>query len=103
MGTLKKKNHWTDQGWLGFLLGVLIPLLAFYLYYRLKFRDMVFIDLIKSLHEYRLLFKVMSLSVLADLPLFYLFLQFKHFKSSRGVVMACFLFAFLVLGYRIFN
>lgn len=103
MGFVRKKENRADKVWLGFLLGILIPFLAFYLYYLTKFNDMKFWGLVKSLHEYRLLFKVMSLSVLADLPLFYLFLQFKLFKVSRGIVMACFLFAFLVLAYRIFN
>jgi len=56
-----------------------------------------------AMHEYRLLFKVMSLCVLTDLPLFYLFLQVKWMRAARGVVMACFAFAFMVLGYRIFN
>jgi hypothetical protein len=92
-----------DRLWLGFILGMIIPVLAFYLYYLAKFSDIDFFKYVGSLHEYRLLFKIMSLCVLADLPLFYLFLQFNWMRASRGVVMACFIFAFLVLGYRIFN
>lgn len=103
MGTLKKKSVFIDQIWIGFLLGLLVPLITFYIYYYIKFNDLVFVEYLKSLHEYRLLFKIMSLSVLADLPLFYLFLQFKYYSGSRGIVMACFLFAFMVMGYRIFN
>lgn len=104
MGALKRnKQHWADRLWLGFFMGIITPILAFYIHYLLKFNDLPLMDFVKSLHEYRLLFKVMSLSVLADLPLFYLFIQLKLLKSSRGIVMACFLFAFLVLGYRIFN
>jgi hypothetical protein len=97
------KTAKSDRIWLGATLGAAVPLIAFYLYYTVKFGDVKFSYYISSLHEYKMLFKMMSLCVLADLPLFYLFLQLKWLRAARGVVMACFVFAFFVLGYRIFN
>ncbi len=97
------KTKSNDRLWIGITLGFVLPLLIFYLYYLLKFNDIEFISYLLAMHEYRLLFKVMSLCVLTDLPLFYLFLQLKWMKAARGVVMSCFSFAFMVLGYRIFN
>ena len=102
MGTLKKKQAALDKTWIGFGMGLLLPVITFYLYYLVKFNDLVFVDYIKSIHHYRLLFKIMSLCVLSDLPLFYLFIQFKYYKGSRGIVMACFLYAFAVMSYRFF-
>lgn len=99
----KKKHAFFDKTSIGIILGILIPTAAFILYYHTKFSDISFIDYITSMHRYKLLFKVMSLCVLTDLPLFYLFLHFKYMKGARGVVAACFLFAFSVMGYRIFN
>lgn len=99
----KNKLHIFDKTSIGFILGVLIPAAAFFLYYYAKFSDISFTEYMASMHRYKLLFKVMSLCVLTDLPLFYLFLHFKYMKGARGVVAACFLFAFAVMGYRIFN
>ena len=101
MGTLKKKQATLDKLWIGLILGFVLPLITFYLYYLVKFNDLQFYDYLRSLHHYRLLFKIMSQCVLADLPLFYLFIQFKYYRGARGIVMACFLFAFGVMGYRI--
>lgn len=104
MGALKKKKEAVlDKTWVGLLFGIAIPLIAFYSYYWIRFSDLAFFEYVQSMHAYRLLFKVMSLCVLTDLPVFYIFIQFKYWKGSRGVVMACFIFAFMVLGYRIFN
>ncbi|MDA3928818.1 MAG: hypothetical protein PF541_07640 [Prolixibacteraceae bacterium] len=99
----KKRSPFFDKQWLGFIMGLLFPLLIFYLYYLSKFADLEFFDYLRSVHEYKLLFKTMSLCVLSNLPMFYLLLQFKYYKGTRGVVMACFIYAFFVLAYRIFN
>lgn len=104
MGTLKKKKQpFLDNTWIGFALGIIVPSIAFLLYYYTKFSEISFDEYLASMHRYKLLFKVMSLCVLTDLPLFYLFIHFKLMKGARGVVSACFLFAFAVMGYRIFN
>jgi len=50
-----------------------------------------------------LLFKVVSLCVLVNLPVFYGFIQLKFWQTSKGIVMACFLFAFAVAGYQLFT
>ncbi len=100
---MKKKQPFLDKIIWGLLFGLLFPLLIFWCYYFIKFRDIPFTTYILNLHTYGLLFKIMSLCVLSDLPLFYLFLQFKYMKGARGIVMSCFLFGFAVLGYRIFG
>lgn len=84
-------------------MGLLIPVITFYLYYLSKYDELAFFDYLHTLHKYRLLFKIMSLCVLTDLAVFYLLLQLKLLKASRGVVMACFIFAFMVMAYRIFT
>lgn len=99
----RKKKKFPDKQYIGFIAGFLVPLVTFYLYYELKFDNIGFFDYLRSMHQYKLLFKVMSLCVLSDLPVFYLFMYFKKMRSAQGVVMACFIYAFMVLAYRIFN
>lgn len=103
MGTIRKKKAALDKIWIGLAMGIALPIIVFYLYYLVKFGEIQFFDYLRSLHYYRLLFKIMSLCVLSDLPLFYVFIQFKYYRGARGIVMACFLFAFGVMGYRIFT
>lgn len=100
---MKKKQPFLDRIIWGIVCGLILPLLIFWIYYLLKFKDIPFNIYIQNLHTYGLLFKIMSLCVLSDLPLFYLFLQFKYMKGARGIVMSCFVFGFAVLGYRIFG
>lgn len=100
---MKKKKTEFDRLYLGIVLGLLVPIITFYIYYQLKFGEIPFFEYLASLHHYRLLFKILSLCVLTDLPVFYILLQWKKLKTARGVVMACFFFAFAVMGYRIFN
>jgi hypothetical protein len=91
-----------DNLWLGFGIGILFPLAAFMIYYQSKYNNVEFKSFLYTLHTYKLLFKIISLCVLVDLPVFYAFLQFKRYYTARGLVMACFIFAFSVMGYRIF-
>ena len=97
-----KKTSSFDRLWIGFVVGLLLPILVFYLYYLISYSTVHFGAYIMTLHISRLLFKVISLCVLADLPVFHIALQLKWMRTSRGIVMACFLFAFSVLLYRVF-
>ena len=99
----KRKKQFPDKLYIGLITGIAVPVIAFYTYYRLKFAGIGFFDFVWSVHQYQLLFKIMSLCVLSNLPVFYLFMYFKKMLNARGVVMACVIFALLVLVYRIVN
>jgi hypothetical protein len=103
METVRKKKPFFDRISLGFGTGILFPLIVFYVYYFIKYNEIALFEYLASLHKYGLLFKIMSLCVLSNLPLFYVFIHFKQFKGARGMVMSCFIYAFAVLIYRIVN
>jgi hypothetical protein len=93
-----------DRLYIGLLAGLLFPMIVFYLYFKIRhWNDVEFSYYLSMIHKYGLLFKVMSLCVLSDLPLFYAFIQFKFWRTSRGIVMACFIYALFVAGYRLFT
>jgi hypothetical protein len=91
--------------YIGLILGIVVPMILFvaYFFYRHHDSDLTLFNYIAAIHKYGLLFKVMSLCVLADLPLFYIFIRIKYWNTARGVVMACFIFALAVAGYKLFN
>jgi hypothetical protein len=96
-----KKTPTFDRIYIGFVLGLIVPLFVFFIYYLIRHGDASFLDYLGMLHKFKLLFKVISLCVLVDLPVFFAFIQLKYWRSSRGVVMSCFLYAFIVAGYTI--
>ncbi len=90
---------------LGFILGLLFPVLGFYGYgaiYVTAIRpnhDMHWFvhDLFLSTNEFRS--KIMSLSLIADAFLFFGFDRFEKYNSMRGVIAAMLLFAIVVVAF----
>jgi hypothetical protein len=96
-----KKTAVFDKIYIGLILGMIVPLIVFFLYFLFRHGDVEFLKYLGFLHRYGLLFKVISLCVLVDLPLFYIFIQFKYWRGARGVVMSCFIYAITVAVYTI--
>lgn len=87
----------SDKTSFGFVIGVIAPFLGFYIYYQLEFADHVSLRaFIKFISSPGLLSKVISLSVLINLPLFFFFIMKKRDLSARGVLTATFIFAAII-------
>lgn len=95
-GERKISFEW-DRTWVGFTAGIILPFFGFYFYYQLVFGDhMSLMKFTRFVSSPGLLSKVMSLSVLVNLPLFFLFIR-KHFDfAARGALMATFVYAGII-------
>ena len=90
---------------LGFILGLLFPLLGFFGYggiYVTAIRPHHDIhwfvyDLFLGTSEYRS--QIISLSLIADAFLFFGFDRFEKYKSMRGVIAAMLLYAIVVVAF----
>jgi hypothetical protein len=86
-----------DSPWPGLVLGLLSPFLGFYLYYLMEFSNILsfkkFLDFVDTPN---LMAKVISLAVLINLPLFFLFIQLRHDKNARSVLGATILYGALI-------
>lgn len=97
--TLKK-----DNTWLGLVLGFLGPLVGFLIFYMIKF-----LPLGQSLSSYLHLFKdntfliprVMSLSLLANGIIFFLYTQSRKDETSRGILVATLVYAIVIIILKI--
>jgi hypothetical protein len=98
-----KKTLVLDRLYIGLILGMIVPLFVFSLYFLFRHGDVEFFKYLGMLHKYGILFRVISLCVLVDLPVFYIFIQFKFWRGARGVVMSCFVYALVIAGYTILN
>lgn len=81
---------------IGFLVGLLATAFGFFIFMeyvvQLDFKPML-----KLVYEKQLLGKLLGLAALPNLFVFFIFLKKKQDYRARGVVLASFLVAFLVL------
>lgn len=89
----KRLNHMR----VGLLLGLLVPVLSFVIMYFLGFRGMSLAEFIEVLASRNKLSSVISLSVIPNLLLFFIFIWLNYLYSARGVLASTLLFAGIVL------
>ncbi len=92
-----KKDHFL---W-GFVPGLIMPLIGYYLYYLAMFSYMTFTDFNRHLLRSGLFVSVLSLGVILNLALFFLFYTRESDRSARGVIAATFVYAFMVLYFKV--
>lgn len=94
--TTHKRNHY-DQILTGWLIGIFAPVIIFLITYQLKYSEMDFIVFLKNMWQMKIFLKLLSLCVFPNLGFFFLFYRIKYDMAARGVIMATFMYAFLVL------
>ena len=90
----------TDHFLTGFISGLIGPMIGFYIYYLLFFNYMGFVSFYHHVTETGKLISVLSVGVILNLALFFVFYQTEKDRSLRGVVGATFVYAFVVLYFK---
>ncbi|MFY9151005.1 MAG: hypothetical protein WAO52_03250 [Prolixibacteraceae bacterium] len=98
MARIKNK---LDQLWIGWLTGALVPLIIFMVTYQVKYHEMEFGLFLESMWRMKIFLKLLSVCVFPNLGFFLLFYRLKYDLAARGVVLATFMFAFLVLAGKL--
>jgi len=91
MGSMKKKELL-----IGFLAAVVATIAGFYLYVEYA-SDYSFADSLNLIREQKLLGSVLVLAAIPNLFVFFIFLKKKQDLRAKGVLLACFLIALLIL------
>ena len=94
--TLLKRNRF-DRILTGFLIGIFFPLIIFLITYEVKYSDMDFLIFVRNMWKMKIFLKLLSLCVFPNLGFFFVFYRLKYDMAARGVIMATFMYAFLVL------
>ena len=81
----------------GFIPGLVFPLIMLLLMYFIRYREVGIIHYLENLWHFQILMKLMTLFVLPNLVLFLFFFRRKQDMAARGVLMATFVYAFLLL------
>jgi hypothetical protein len=80
----------------GFILGIFIPLASFLGFYLVRYRSIPFSEFITYVYLRDVLSSLISLNILPNLILFFIFIRMNYLLSAKGVLIATFLFAGIV-------
>lgn len=82
---------------IGFIVGLLATAIGFYLYSTLALKGSSFEEIFQSIKNKGLLGQVLSLGAIPNFLAFFIFLKKKQDYRARGVLLATFFIAILVL------
>lgn len=94
--TIRKRNRF-DRLSIGWIIGTFLPLIIFFITYQVKYSEMEFSVFVRSMLEMKVLLKLLSICVFPNLGFFMLFYRLKYDMAARGVILATFMYAFVVL------
>ncbi|MBL7924656.1 MAG: hypothetical protein JNL88_10705 [Bacteroidia bacterium] len=95
------KKILSDHFLTGFIPGILLPLVGFYLYFLSFFGYMELDAFLTHVIRANLAVSVLSLGVIFNLAAFFLFYTKEMDKAARGVIGATFLYAFVVVYFKV--
>ena len=91
-----------NKFWIGLALGVVLPLIAFLVIYLLGYSKTPFGEFMEFAFKIRALPKILSLCVIPNLAVFYLFLNKEYWYVTRGVIAATLLCTLAVVVIKFF-
>lgn len=94
--TFRKRNRF-DRILTGWLIGTIVPMIIFLITYQVKYSEFEFTVYLKNLWHMKIFLKILSLCVFPNLGFFLLFYRQKYDMAARGVILATFIYAILVL------
>jgi hypothetical protein len=85
---------------IGLLVGLFIPMVLFMAFYGLKFSHLTLSEFISLMIARDIIIQVISLCVIVNLLTFFLFIWSHRYFSARGVIMATFIYAIIVVIFK---
>jgi hypothetical protein len=86
----------------GLFAGLLAPPIGFIIFCLLYFSDETVLSVWQRYERIKVLPHIISLSLLINLALFFLFIRLKIDESARGVLIATFIFGLMVIALKFF-
>jgi len=90
------RNLFVNRLSYGLLIGFLLPILSFLMYYVFRFGHTTFSNYLNILIESKKIVNVLSLSVLPNLAPFMLLINSSRYSSGRGVLTATVLLGIVI-------
>jgi hypothetical protein len=93
-------NRRWNKFWTGLALGIVLPLIIFFPVYLFGYSKTPFGEFLQYALVMRALPKMLSLCVLPNLAIFYLFLNKEYWHATRGVITATMLYTLGVVAIK---
>lgn len=90
-----KRSKYDSQP-LGLIAGLILPLISIFIFYLVKYDHQTPREFYQALLRLNILTHVISLHVIPNLLLFFIFIWKNYLFSARGVLTATFIFAGIV-------
>ncbi|MES2620522.1 MAG: hypothetical protein V4615_06690 [Bacteroidota bacterium] len=82
-----------DRFWVGFVPGLLGPVVCILFFYFLKYTNNSFTEYLFMVRSPVVLSPILSLGVIVNLFIFFPFIWSNHYNAARGVIGATFIYA----------
>ncbi|TVR72600.1 MAG: hypothetical protein EA408_06585 [Marinilabiliales bacterium] len=87
----------------GLVAGLVLPLLTFLVFYLIRYGDISIPEFIRYVWFRGILASLLSLNILPNLAIFYLFIRKNYLFSARGVLFATFSYAGVILIVKVLS
>ena len=86
--------------WFGTVSGVLIPVVFFFLIYLVRGSHLELSTFLREFYAIKALPKLISLCLLPDLIIFFIFIRLDYLKAAKGVILSLFIYAVVILALK---
>jgi hypothetical protein len=86
----------------GLIPGLIVPILAIFLFYIAKFNDLTFEAYFNYIKSPGILSPILSLGIVFNLVVFYLFINRNYNRAARGVILATILYGIPIIIAKFF-
>jgi hypothetical protein len=93
---LNKLSRYNDVR-LGLAAGLIVPLITVFIFYLVKFNHYSLVEFFSAMISRNVLSSLLSICVIPNLLIFFIFIWTNMLYTARGVLMATFVFAVMVV------
>jgi len=102
-GIQRNNNLNLDTIVIGLLSGIIVPIITFLIVYFIMSGSQTLNEYLQRLIDRNIQGHFISISVIPNLLIFFIFIWLYKMKAARGVLLSTFLWAFLILAIRLFG
>jgi hypothetical protein len=99
-GTMSNNVHKWNKWWIGWVVGVISPVIGFFILYLFDKSYRSLHDFIFLSYQIGMISKILSISLLANFAGFYFFLNKEWYYSVRGIILGMMSWGVVILYFR---
>ena len=97
-----KMNEKLNSIYTGLIVGLIFPFVSAYIYQNIYFPSYDYLDFLFRLYLIGVYLKFISFCVFPNLLVFFISIWLNWLKTTRGILLATFMYAFVVYGLKFF-